>query len=206
MAFIGLDGISEELTAAVSSSALVLPITNGASLCARLGAGTSKLKISDGVYEEMVLVTGCSSGNPVVTRAQEGTAARAFAAGSCVAYVITTATICALINSGECDDIPGCTPLTVVAGSDFPAAETGLPYAHAIAWTGTASATVTVLAKPSWMTVTPVGVTAGSSVVLTGTPGVSTDGDIVQLAITNCGGKYETNQRLAYCTPAGAVV
>lgn len=206
MAFIGLDGIAEELTTGVSSSALVLPITNGASLCARLGVGTSKLKISDGVYEEIVYVTSCSGGNPVVTRAREGTAARAFAAGSCVSYVITTVTICDLINSGQCDDLPGCVPLTVVAGSNFPAATTGLPYAHAIAWTGSASATVVVLRKPSWMTVTPTGVTAGSSVVLSGTPGISTDGDIVQLAITNCGGKYETNQRLAYCTPAGAVV
>lgn len=205
MAFTGLDGISEELTAAVSAVALVLPITNGAALCVRLGAGASKLKISDGVYEEIVYVTGCSGNNPTVLRAQEGSVARAFAAGSCVSYVITTATICDLINSGECADTD-CIPLTIVAGSTFPAAATGLPYSHVIAWTGDAPATVTVLQKPAWMGVTPTGVTGGTSVVLSGTPGVSTDGDIVQLVIESCGGKYETNQRLAYCSPAGATV
>ena len=206
MAFIGLDRVSEELTIGISAAALVLPVTNGASLCVRLGAGTSKLKISDGVYEELVYVTSCTGNNPVVVLAREGTAARAFAAGSCVSYVITTTTICDLINSGDCDGLATCLALEVMAGSDFPAADTGLPYAHALAWTGTSPATVTVLRKPSWMVVTPTGPTSGNSVVLSGTPGVSTDGDVVQLAIANCGGKFETNQRLVYCTPAGAAV
>jgi len=206
MSFIGLDRVSEELTTGISAAALVLPVTNGASLCVRLGARTSKLKISDGVYEELVYVTGCTGDNPIVTRAQEGTSARAFAAGSCVSYVITTATICDLISSGDCGGPLGCMPLSVLAGSVLPSPESGIPYSHAIAWAGTSPATVTVLKKPAWMTVTPTGATTGTSLVLSGIPGSPADGDSVQIAIINCGGKFETNQRLIYCIPTGAIV
>ena len=206
MALIGLDGFSESLGVGINASDTVLPVSNGAGLCTQLGANTSKLLISDGIYWEIVYVTGCVNGLPQVVRGREGSQARSFTAGSCVQYILLTSTVCDLINSGGCSPDAACVALNIIAGRKFPDAETGLPFSHVIAWTGSTPVTVTVLTKPSWMTVTPTGTTNGNSVVFSGTAGAVTDGDIVQIAISNCGKTYETNQRLDYCTPVGATV
>ena len=125
MAFIGLDGTSEILLSAISATDTVLPISSAASVCIALGTNTSKFSISDGVYEEIIHVTGCLSAKPVVLRGQEGTIARSFVAGSCVSYKLTTATICDLISGGGCSAGVSCVPLRVVAGLNFPDATTG---------------------------------------------------------------------------------
>lgn len=157
MALIGLDGFSEVLTTAISSTDAVLPVSGGAALCVSLGANTSKLVISDGVYREVVHVIGCLTGLPQVLRGQEGTQARSFVAGACVKYVLLTSSICELIAAGGCAAVATCVPLNVTAGKVFSDAESGLQYSHALAWEGTAPFTVTVLQKPSWMTSPPSG-------------------------------------------------
>lgn len=206
MAFIGLDGTSEILLSAISATDTVLPISGAASVCVALGTNTSKFLISDGVYEEVVRVTGCLSGKPVVVRGQEGTVARSFIAGSCVAYKLTTATICDLISGGGCSASVSCVPLQVIAGLSFPDAFTGQQYAHAVAWSGSSPATITILQKPSWMSASVTGVTTGNSVVFSGLAGLASSGANVQFAITNCGGTYGYSQRIVYCGPVGAVV
>ena len=128
MSFVGLDGTRETLTTDISATETELPISGGAALCARLGAtGTSKLEINDGVYFEIVLVTGCASGKPAVTRGAEGTTARAFVKGSCVRYVLTTSTVCELLAAGTCAASAACTALKVIAGKTLPAAVGGAP-------------------------------------------------------------------------------
>ena len=207
MSFIGLDGIRTTLSADLSATATELPLSDASTLCATIGTGnTSKLEITDGTFTEIVKVTGCASGSPVVERGQEGTTAHAFVKGSCVRYVLTTSTVCELISVGGCAASASCTALKVVAGKTLPAAVGGLAYSHVIAWEGTAPFTVTVLQKPAWMTITPTGSTTGNAAVFSGTPVAPTTDDFVQFVIENCGGKYELNQRLDYCAPFGVTV
>ena len=74
--FIGLDGAVESLTNSISATETEIPVSG--SIATLIGANTSKLRISDGVYTEYVKVAGVSGTKLTVLRGQDGSTARAW--------------------------------------------------------------------------------------------------------------------------------
>lgn len=179
--FKGLDSYNSTLTSNITATETVLPIT-------ALGLGTdySYLEITDGVYSETVKVTG----DFTATR----TNGRAFVAGSCVRYRITTDVVCELISQGGCGATGTCTPVSLGATS-VPAAVVGVPYTAVFAFNNATS--VTAVTKPSWATET----VTGSTLILTGTP--TSDGDLVIRANGCSNSVVIVNQKIELCEQIG---
>lgn len=169
---------------------VVLPLTS---------ADTALLTslISDGDYTFLTLrePTGveiikvensCSS--LTVTRAQDGTTARTFPKGSCVACEITPAMIKDLIcNYNCCDGECPCNAVTA-AGFTAPDGTLNVPYSASFVFSGDVPMTLAVNGNlPAWVTVT----TGTNYVTFTGTPNVV--GNItLAVSATNCSGELAT--------------
>jgi hypothetical protein len=117
--------------------------------------------------------------------------------------------VCELIAQGGCQTViapppSACTPIRIIAGSTtLPDVPVGAAFTHVVAWDGTGPFTVTVLQKPSWMTVTPVGSTTNTSILLSGTAPDTTE-KVLQVLIQGCNdSRVEMVQRICYCQQAG---
>jgi hypothetical protein len=179
--FKGLDSYNSTLTSNITATETTLPIK-----ALGLGADYSYLEISDGVYSEIVKVTG----DFTATR----TNGRAFVAGSCVRYRVTTDVVCELIAQGGCAGGGVCTPVSLGATS-VPAAVIGTPYTAVFAFNNATS--VTAVTKPAWATAT----VTGSTLILTGTP--TTGGDLV-IRANGCNNSVViVNQKIELCEQIG---
>jgi len=103
MSFVSIPGLNTALTGAVSSGTGLFPIDPNVAtaLAAELGANYTYASASDGVNYEIVQITSVSGSNLVVVRAQDGTTASAFPAGTCLRYVWTTEGIIAVAAGGS---------------------------------------------------------------------------------------------------------
>jgi hypothetical protein len=103
MAFLAIPGFNVALTAAISSGVGLFPIdpNAAATFATQLGSSYTYASISDGVNFEIVRVNSVSGADLVVTRAQDGTAASSFPAGSCIRYVWTVEGIAATAAGGS---------------------------------------------------------------------------------------------------------
>lgn len=179
--FKGLDSYNATLTSNISATETTLPIP-----ALGLGSNYSYVEITDGVYSEIVKVTG----DYTATR----TNGRAFVAGSCVRYKVTTDVVCELIAQGGCGGGGTCTAVSLGATS-VPAAVIGQPYTAVFAFNNATS--VTAVTKPSWATET----VTGSTLILTGTP--TTGGDLV-IRANGCNNSVViVNQKIELCEQIG---
>jgi len=176
--FVGLDGVVESLTNSVSATETEFPVSGN--IGSLLGSNTSKLRVTDGVYVEYISVTGTAGTKLVVSRGADGTTARAWPAGACVSYVITTAIVCEFIAQGGCNSSIGtCTPVSYGTKS-IPAAVIGSAWSAVVAFTN--STGIVVDAKPSWVTST----VNGTAVILTGTPPIGAVSEPIIVRATGC--------------------
>ena len=179
--FKGLDSYNTTLTSNISATETTLPIP-----ALGLGADYSYLEITDGVYSETVKVTGDFTA--------ERTNGRAFVAGSCVRYKVTTDVVCALISQGGCAATETCNPVSLGATS-VPGAVVGQPYTAVFAFNNATS--IAAVTKPSWATET----VTGSTLILTGTP--TTGGDLV-IRANGCNNSVVlVNQKIELCEQIG---
>jgi len=124
---------------------------------------------------------------------------RAYPAGACVRFVLTSAIVCELIGGGACTSI--CTPVTLLYGSSFPDVSPGKIYSHAIVLGGTGPFAIVSDNLPAWMTKT----VTGNTVLFGGTapdPAVDFNASIV---VSNCGGAstVTVSPTVCRCEPVG---
>jgi hypothetical protein len=109
MSFAPIYGFVAATTALVSSGAGLIPIDPAvaSAFAAKLGSNFTFASISDGVNFEIVKITGVSSANLVVVRAQDGTTASSFPLGSCLRFIWEQQGITAIVGAVPAVTITG---------------------------------------------------------------------------------------------------
>lgn len=202
MAYVMINNWTSVLTAVLSNVATVLPVTAAKAneLATLLGANQTTLYVRDGVYTEIVRATA-AAGVVTVVRAQEGTTARAFAAGSCARADLTSAGLAELICSSNC----ACDPVDLKAGENIEQPHLNVAWNHSWFFTGTQPLVVTTISKPAWLTVDTSKIGQGLLTV-TGTANVGTSAEL-SLAVAGCNSSVELiEETLTICSPTGVVV
>ena len=199
MAYQLLNNYSVNLTALLTLSAVTLPVTlaKAEELASLLGTNYTTLVLNDGVYAEVVRATA-ASGVITIVRAQEGTAARAFAAGTCAKAQLTAAGLSYLICNSGC----ACVPVDLRAGAVLEQPTINVPWAHSWYFTGTQPLTAAALTMPAWLTLDTTAMSAGL-LTLSGTPITAAPAAFV-VAVTGCNGSSEViTETLTICSPTG---
>lgn len=197
--YVMINNWTATLSASLPAAATILPVSAAAAtdLGTLLGSNETTLFIRDGVYAEVVRAT-VSAGNVVIVRAQEGTTARVFASGACARAELSAAGLAELICSSNC----GCDPVDLRAGETIEQPHYNAAWNHTWYFTGTNPLTVTVIAKPAWLTVDTSQIGVGLLSV-SGTPNVTADGKL-SLSVTGCNGSVEIiEETLTICSPTG---
>jgi len=205
--FVGIDGFSTLLVAPAPQGTQLLTVADGSAVCSLVDSGDfTVLVISDGTHQENVQVIGCTGSGQLRLNAPTE---YAYPAGACVRFTVTAEVVCQLIAQGGCASIAppptaACTPVQIIAGRSLPQIPIGVPFEHAIVWSGTSPFSVTALVKPSWMTVSPTGITSATAAIISGTAPDDTE-RYFQLLIEGCNStRVEMIQTLCYCQQAGA--
>lgn len=199
MAYKYLPNFSANLTGLLTPGALVLPVATAkaAELFALLGADYTTLVLADGTYTEIVQATATST---VITiaRAQEGSTARAFAAGTCSKSQLTAAGLSYLICNSGC----ACTPIDMRAGENIEQPNLNVAWTHSWYFTGTKPFTATGITVPAWLTL-DVSQLATGLLTISGTP-ITTTPAPLSIAVTGCNGSSEViSETLTICSPTG---
>lgn len=199
MAYQLVNSYSVNLTGLLTSGATVLPVSaaKATELATALGGNYTTLAINDGTYVEIVQATAAGS---VITiaRAQEGTLARAFAAGTCAKAQLTAAGLSYLICNSGC----ACTPIDMKAGVLIEQPTINIPWTHSWYFTGTMPFVATSITLPSWITLDISKLSTGLLTV-SGTPTVTTPAAL-SIAVTGCNGSSEViTETLTICSPTG---
>ena len=199
MAYQLVNNYSVNLTGLLASGATVLPVlaAKATELATALGANYTTLAINDGTYVEIVQATATGS---VITiaRAQEGTTARAFAAGTCAKAQLTAAGLSYLICNSGC----ACVPIDMKAGLVIEQPNINKAWAHSWYFTGTKPFIATGITVPSWLTLDTSQLATGLLTV-SGTPSTTTPA-VLSIAVTGCNGSSEViNETLTICSPTG---
>ena len=199
MAYQLINHWAASLTALLSPSATTLPVSPAAvtALSTVLGGNTTTLKLKDGVDFEIVTAQ-IVSGAIQITRAQEGSTAHTFAAGSCAEAVLTAAGLATLICATNC----GCVGIELAAGGEIANPDYGLPWVHAWYFTGTGPFTANTITKPSWATVDTSALGQGL-LKISGTPNNTTD-TTINIIVTGCGGSaHIIDEQITTCRQTG---
>ena len=199
MAYQLVNSYSVNLTGLLTSGATVLPVlaAKATELATALGANYTTLAINDGTYVEIVQATAAGS---VITiaRAQEGTVARAFAAGTCAKAQLTAAGLSYLICNSGC----ACTPIDMKAGMLIEQPTINIPWTHSWYFTGTLPFVAASITLPSWLTLDTTKLFTGLLTV-SGTPTATTSAPL-SIAVTGCNGSSEViTETLIICSPTG---
>lgn len=199
MAYKYLNHWVASLTALLTDVATVLPISaaDATRLGTLLGADTTTLLLRDGVYYEVVRVT-VSGSVATIERGLEGTTARAFANGSCVAAFLSEAGLEEVICAADCS----CTEIIMRAGAQFAQPTVGVPWEHTWFFAGTKPFTVTEVSVPDWATVDDSELADGLLTV-TGTPD-DADTQALTLAVNGCAESVVMiEEDIIPCAPTG---
>ena len=199
MAYTLVNTYSVNLTGLLTSGATILPVTaaKAAELAAALGTNYTTLAINDGTYVEIVQATAVGTVITIV-RAQEGTVARAFAAGTCAKAQLTAAGLSYLICNSGC----ACVPIDMKAGLLIEQPNINKVWTHSWYFTGTTPFTATGITVPSWLTLDTSQLATGLLTV-SGTPSTTTPA-VLSIAVTGCNGSSEViNETLIICSPTG---
>jgi len=189
-----------ELTALLTIGATVLPVSaaQGTVLAGLLGANQTTLELSDGVYTEVVRAT--ASGSVVtITRAQEGTTARAFAIGACAAAKLTAAGLTELVCASNC----GCTMVELRAGANVTSPKINELWAHSWFFTGTQPLGAAALVLPAWATLDTSQMASGL-LSISGTP-ITPDTSVpISIVVNGCNGSVVIiEETIDVCSPTG---
>ena len=199
MAYQFVNNYSADLIALLPSGGLVLPVTVAKSteLSTILGINYTTLAINDGTYVEIVQAQ--ATGNVVtIIRAQEGTTARAFAAGTCAKAQLTAAGLSYLICNSGC----ACSPITLSAGGLLEQPTINIPWTHSWYFTGTAPFTATGITVPAWLTLDTSQLATGLLTVYG--VAITTAPAVISIAVTGCNGTSQViNETLTICSPTG---
>lgn len=199
MAYQLVNNYSVNLTGLLTSSATTLPVAaaKAAELAAALGSNYTTLALNDGTYVEIVQAT--ASGTTIaIVRAQEGTFARAFAAGTCAKAQLTAAGLSYLICNSAC----ACTPVDLKAGMVIEQPTISMLWTHSWFFVGTQPLVATVITKPSWLALDSSSLNTGLLTVI-GTPTTTAPGQL-SIAVTGCNGSSEViSETITICSPTG---
>ena len=199
MAYVLLNSYSALLTAYLTSTSTVLPIAPAkvTELALLLGSNYTTLAINDGTFVEFVEVR---VSGPIVTiaRGVEGTAPRAFVAGTCAKAQLTASGLSYLICNSGC----ACVPIDMKAGLVIEQPTINVPWTHSWYFTGTYPFTATGITVPAWLTLDTTKLATGlltiSGVPITAAPAA------LSIAVTGCGGSSEViTETLTICSPTG---
>lgn len=201
MAYVMINSWVATLTASLSSGATVLPVSSAqvVVLASLLGANTTTLELSDGVYTEIVNATITGGTTVTIVRGQEGTTARAFAAGSCAKATLTAAGLAQLVCATNC----GCDPIKLRAGDNLSSPQLGVEWTHSWFFTGTHPFILLPTALPFWATFDETMLNQGLLTVR-GTA-TTPDTDVaISFVITGCSGSHQAiDERVDVCAPTG---
>ncbi|MGH7745448.1 MAG: hypothetical protein ACREQ5_11740, partial [Candidatus Dormibacteria bacterium] len=187
MAFIAVQLFQTTLTGFLSNTAISMPISTVAAqqLNTALGVGNyTILSISNGINNELVHCTAASGTSATIVRAQEGTLAQAFSAGSTARFVWTTVGIQQTSSGGTAGITIAGALATTVTGGPF-AFTVSTPQTALTAGTG-----ISITGTPPNFTITNTQTPGGAPTIVTGS------GTAV---VTTISGGYNVN------VPAGAL-